>query len=177
MKALIGIIAAGIAIGGFINFFISLRQPTPIPVFISHPLAMIAMAFLLFQYIFPTVLYRSTKEERLRSIQALYSTGPLLASTICGGRIGNLMFRGPFLRVEVYPGGLLLKPFLLSNSAILLADIKTLHTRKIWLTDVVEILHTSHSVATPIQLGCSPESAVYQTLFNLLQAGTRSRIE
>ena len=143
MKPLFGIVAGIVALIGLMNFFASLNGQSLLPIAISHPLAMVAMAYLLFQHIFPAMIYRAGPEIRSRATQTLLATGAMLAKTTCGGYIGALQFRGPLLRIEIYPGGILLKPFLMPAVAILDREITAIRARSIWFSEVVEITHTS----------------------------------
>lgn len=164
MKALLGVIAGIVALAGFTNFFASLNTQTPIPIGLSQPLAMLAMAYLLFQHIFPAMMYRAGPEPRKQAIQTLLATGAVQAKTSCGGYIGALQFRGPLLQVEVYPGGMLIKPWLMPAVAILNTEILDIQPRTVWLSQVVEISHTSQLVASPIRLTCGQGNQVRQLL-------------
>jgi hypothetical protein len=174
MKAVLGLLALFIAIGGFINFFASLNALTPFPVGISHPLAMLAMAYLLFQFIFPAMIYRVTPAECIAAVQHLQATGALVAATTCGGSIGALSFRGPLLRVEVYPGGLLIKPLLMPAIGIFREEMTSIRTRDIWLRELVELIHTSKLVATPIRLECRSGNTARYALFQFVQTQVSS---
>jgi hypothetical protein len=169
MKALLAVIAGLVALAGFTNFFASFNGQSPIPIGISHPLAMVAMAYLLFQHIFPTMIYRAGPETRKQAIQTHQATGTVLVTTTCGGYIGALQFRGPLLRVEVYPGGILLKPLLMPAVAILSHEITTIRLHKVWFSEVVEINHISQSVASPIQLACGRDDPARQMLLRRFQ--------
>jgi hypothetical protein len=169
MKVVLGVVAGTIAIFGFINFFLSINTPTPIPIALSHPLAMVAMAYLLFQVIFPRMLYPSTIQSTVEVTQRLRLTGSEIATGVCGGRIGSLRFRGPLIRVRVFPGGIFIKPILLPATPILREEITTLQEKRRFLSSCIEIVHTSKCIITPIQLGFDKDSNVGKALF-LLQA-------
>lgn len=85
---------------------------------ISHPLAMLAMAYLLFGWIFPLAIGRARPDTTARVAQ-VQGTGPSLASAYIGARLGTLNFRGPLLRVSVHPGGVVFQPILMPSRAIL----------------------------------------------------------
>jgi hypothetical protein len=170
MKALLGIIAGFVALAGFFNFFATVNGQSLVPVWLSHPLAMLAMGYLLFQHIFPAMIYRGGPEARMQAVQAVRATGAVLAKTSCGGYIGRLQFRGPLLGVEVYPGGVLFKPLLMPAVAILDHEVSSVQLQKVWLSEMVEIQHTSPSIASPIQLACSPGDPTRQMLISRFQS-------
>jgi hypothetical protein len=174
VKALLGIIACIVALAGFTNFFASFNGRSLVPVGISHPLAMLAMAYLLFQHIFPAMIYRARPEIRARDTQTLLATGAILGKTTCGGYIGGLQFRGPLLGVEIYPGGVLIKPFLMPAVAIHEQEITAIRTHTVWFSEMVEIIHTSQSVASPVQLACHHTDPVRQMLFTRLRPNSIS---
>jgi hypothetical protein len=174
MKALLGVFAGFVALAGFFNFFASVNGQSPIPIGISHPLAMLAMAYLLFQHIFPAAIYRGGPEARMQAVQAVQATGTVLAKTSCGGYIGRLQFRGPLLGVEVYPGGISFKPILMPAAAILNHEVSTVQLQKVWFSEMVEIQHTSQSIASPIQLACSPGNPVREMLISRFRSSASS---
>ena len=160
MKLLLAVIAGLVVLAGFGNFFASLNGQSPIPIGISHPLAMVAMAYLLFQHIFPATIYRAGPQARTLATQTLEATGTPLAQTTCGGSIGRLQFRGPLLRVTIYPGGILLKPLFLPAAAVLNHEITAIHPQKMWFREVVEITHRAQSLASPIRLACGADDPI-----------------
>jgi hypothetical protein len=160
VKLLLAVIAGLVALAGFGNFFASLNGQSPIPIGISHPLAMVAMAYLLFQHIFPATIYRAGSQARTLATQTLETTGTPLAQTTCGGSIGRLQFRGPLLRVAIYPGGILLKPLFMPAAALLNHEITAIHLQKMWFSEVVEITHRAQSLASPIRLACGSDDPI-----------------
>lgn len=160
MKGIVSVLAALIAIAGFINFYIGVNGHSPIPIALSHPLVMIAMAYLLFAHIFPATIYRGTLADRVHAVNAVLATGSPLAQTTCSGMIGSLRLSGPLLRVTIYPGGLLLKPILMPASALPKEMLTTIHVKKDWWSDVVEITHSASTLANPIQVMCGSTDPV-----------------
>jgi hypothetical protein len=174
VKLFLAIIAGLVALAGFGNFFASLNGQTPIPIVISHPLAMVAMAYLLFQHIFPATIYPAGPETRRQATQILEATGAPLAQTTCGGSIGMLQFRGPLLHVVVYPGGILLKPLFMPAVAILNHEITAIRLQKVWFSEVVEITHIAQSLASPIQLACGSDNPIRAMLLTRVQPNSVS---
>ena len=128
-----------------------------ISIWITHPLAMAAMAYLLFNHVFPSMMYRATNRELAEAEQAVRRSGTPLASICCGGRIGNgnMNYRGPLVHAEVYPGGILVKPIFQAPFALATSDIASVHFKPEWWDKGVEIAHTSPQVTSPIFLRCS----------------------
>lgn len=78
---------------------------------ITHPLAMIAGAYLLFTVGFPSMLGASARpEDRLR-VDRITGSGAVLASERTGGQLGELRLTRPLIRIEVRPAGVLITPF------------------------------------------------------------------
>lgn len=167
VKNLLGIIALIIATVGMSNFFISIGRPTPIPVAVSHPLAMIAMAYLLFQHILPRMLYATTSQNYTEIIEQLRSTGGQIASGWTGGSIGLLHFRGPLIGVYVFPGGVLIKPTLLPTAPILREEITAIQEGWQPFASVIEIHHLSNRIRTPLMLQFSKHSNIGKALLQL----------
>jgi hypothetical protein len=89
---------------------------------ISHPLAMFGAAYLLIGWIFPLAMGRVRPETPLR-IEQVRASGPMVASAWIGARVGWVNFRGPLLRVSVYPSGILFQPILMPGRAILASEL------------------------------------------------------
>lgn len=141
---------------------------------ITHPLAMAAAAYLLFQIVFPLVLYRASRETLAQTAQLVRQSGPPLATAWSSARIGSLNFRGPLLQIAVYPGGFWLQPLLMAACAIPTAEIRAV-TRRGGLLGGLEISHTSRQIAGPIIVYCDAQSALGQALRTLVgQAPTPS---
>jgi hypothetical protein len=164
MRLILAALAGLVALAGFANFFAAMNGQSPIPIAISHPLAIVAVVYLLFQHIFPAMIYRMSVEARSRSIRTVEASGGVLAHTICGGAIGKLRFRGPLLRVAVHPGGILIMPFLMPAIAIQRDEITAIALRKRWFAEVLEIQHQSAAFVSPIRLGCGAGDPVVRIL-------------
>jgi hypothetical protein len=170
MKILLAGVAVVIAVGGMLNFFASFNDSNPISIGITHPLAMAAMAYLLFRHIFPAFLYRAPAAAVARAVQEVRASGSLLAATRCGGSVGWLNARGPLIRAEVYPGGLVIKMIMLAPFAILKHEIAAIEAKKVFLGTIIEIRHLSAQAASPIQLACGGDTAFYAALDTLMGA-------
>src|SRR5689334_21811040 len=113
MKVVLAVVAVALVVIGFANFFGVLSGapggPPPASVFITHPLAMLGMAYLLFAVVFPTFIGRRSPQadERLAEVRA---SGAELVAERPGGRIGMFQASAGLLAVSVYPGGIVIKP-------------------------------------------------------------------
>ena len=142
-----------------------------ISIWITHPLAMASMAYLLFKHVFPSMMYRATNGELAEAEQAVRGSGTPLASISCGGRIGNMNYRGPLLRAEVYPGGIVVKPIFQAPFALATSDIASVHFKPEWWDKGVEIAHTSPQVTSPIFLRCSGDDPFMTALWKITSTG------
>jgi hypothetical protein len=124
-------------------------------VIITHPLAILSIGYLLFQFAFPTMLYRGNRqmiEERAFSL----SKSDLIAKLTCGGRIGWTNFRGPLLKVFLHREGLIIKPLFMDRFGIDFSQINNIQFKEGRFRIGVEICHSSQQIASPIFLDCSP---------------------
>ncbi len=71
----------------------------------------------------------------------------------------------PLLAVQVFPGGILLKPTFMRSAVILKSEITGLRIKKVLLgSRYVEVTYTSSGVYSPLVLYVSPESDVARAL-------------
>lgn len=84
---------------------------------ISHPLAMLSAGYLLIGWFFPLGMGRARPDTPQRIAQ-VRASGPPLASTWCGARLGWVNVRGPLLKVSAHPGGVVFHSILLPTRAI-----------------------------------------------------------
>jgi hypothetical protein len=120
--------------------------------FITHPLAMIAMFYLLVRHVGPAIMYRGPADLRAAAEKRIRSDGPPLAKCRCGGRIGSISMSVPLVRVEVHSEGLWIKPFCIEPIAIPSTQITGIRNGSGWISARKEILHTSTFVDSPIVL-------------------------
>ena len=173
MQRLLPFLAAVVIVVGFVNFFWPVgsatgpqgNASTPIPLWITHPLAMLGMAYILFRFVFPAAIGRQGAAEASEREQILRASGPALAAANPGGRIGPLNMSRGLLAVHVFPGGILLKPVLMRSAAILRSEITALRVTKGLLGGrYVEVTFTSPVVNSPLVLYVSPDSDVARAL-------------
>jgi hypothetical protein len=168
LRRVLPFLAATVVVVGFVNFFWSVGVSgglRPIPLWITHPLTLLGMAYLLFQFVFPAALRRQSATEAVEREQALRASGPQLAAANPGGQIGNLNMSRGLLAVRVYPGGILLKPIFMKPAAILKLEITSFHVKKtLWGGRYVELTYTSSAINSPLILYASPESDIARAI-------------
>lgn len=177
MKPLIKTLCLVVIAVGFINFFTfiaaeqlaveGLHKIQGGSLFITHPLMMAAMFYLLFGDVFSKMLFRGDTPERDKKVEELLASGSAQASFHCAGRIGSLNFSGPLLKVTVSSQGIHCKPILMPAFAILSREIKDVKVRKSLLQKGVEFSHTSSEIASPIFLLCGNDQTTISALISL----------
>src|SRR5258707_1733960 len=133
----------------------------PLPLWVTHPLALLSMAYLVFRVVFPAAMGRQGATDATQREQVLRASGPALASADPGGQIGTLTMSWPLLAVQVFPGGILLKPTFMRSAAILKSEITGLRVKKVLLgSRYVEVTYNASGVYSPLVLYVSPETDV-----------------
>jgi hypothetical protein len=127
--------------------------------------------YLLFQYIFPAGLYYAKREVIANQAQIIQQSRPPVASMVTQGRIGVFNMTGPFLKVVLYPGGLIVKPLGLPAVPIPTATIRSAVYVNSGFSRGIEIKHSSRHVAGPIFLSCRSDSDLWWSLETLVRTG------
>ncbi|MEV4318774.1 hypothetical protein [Actinocrispum sp. NPDC049592] len=138
----LAVIAVVVAVLALVNFFT--RGASGIPVIVSHPLGMLAMAYLLFARVFPAF----TGDGRQDAVPA--PAGPLLAEGSFSGRIGVLAFRGPLLKISVFDDRIVLRPLLMGERTILAGHIAAIRPDTWSLAHGLAIEHTVSGTRSPV---------------------------
>ena len=124
-------------------------------IFITHPLAMAGMAYLLLRRTFPAQMAGSIAAEpeiARRRMEVVRSSGPVLASESMGGMVGPVRMTRPLLEVSVYPKGLIVRAKFMAEHAILAAEILSVRERRSLLQGSVEISHLGAGSKSPLLL-------------------------
>jgi hypothetical protein len=124
-------------------------------VLITHPLAILSMGYLLFQFVFPAMVYRGNRKN-IEEMASTLSRSNLIAKLTCGGRIGWMNFRGPLLKVELREDGMIIKPLFMARFGIEFSKISNIQVKDDLFNKGIEISHGSQQIASPIFLGCYP---------------------
>src|SRR5262245_22704690 len=124
MRFVLSLLAIVVLVAGLANFVVYIGTATsPFPVLISHPLPILAAAYLITQLVLPWFMGRQSNEEAAQREQLLRTSGAQLTATRTGGRIGGVYLSRGWLAVQVYPGGILLKPAFMRSNAILASEV------------------------------------------------------
>lgn len=138
-NVLIGV-AAAVAVLGFVNFFAKV-----IPVYVSHPVAFVAVVFILVQLLRSAVARPADPPPPL--------TGPPLASARCSGRIGRVDLRN-LIRATAYADRLDVRITLVGARTIMADQIVSVtenqSLRPGW--PGLRITHDAAGLASPVTL-------------------------
>lgn len=138
-NVLIGV-AAAVAVLGFVNFFAKV-----IPVYVSHPLAFVAVVFVLVQLMRSAIARPADPPPPL--------TGPPLASARCSGRIGRVDLRN-MIRATAYADRLDVQITLVGARTIMADQIVSVAENKSFRHGWpgVRITHDAAGLASPVTL-------------------------
>lgn len=175
MKSLLSLLALAGLIFGLVNFgvIVAGRGEIGVPFLISHMLAMVSFAYLLFAQIFPRLIFRASTEQLAQTARLVRASGEPLATMRTGGRIGWIEFRGPLLRATVYPAGIVIEPLLLATFGVPDYEIIDIGFTGGWRSlggKRLEIHHRARHVAKPILLWCAENHPLVTALRTIASA-------
>jgi hypothetical protein len=133
-------------------------------VFVSHPLAMLGMAYVLFAFVFPSLMGRAQAATPQR-VEAVRTSGPELASTSCSAKIGSVNIR---VRATVHPGGIVVKPMLIGPRAVLAREMRNLQPKSSFLLRGIALEHAAPDLASPLVLWVGRDASVESALRRLM---------
>ena len=119
-------------------------------VVVGIPVAALSFLYLLVSFLFPLFMGLRQGPSVIERMQSLRTSGEVLASVRSGGGVAGLKVGLPLLRVDVYPGGISIRPLLQQPVAILKAEIRRVEWADRGWT--VEIDHRSPDIASPVAL-------------------------
>jgi len=125
---------------------------------VSWPLVILAMAFLLFRYVFPFVMSGNAPEHASERVSAVRGSGARLWQGWPGGVAGTMNATAGVLGAEVYPGGIVVTPRFMSASAIRTDEIRSVRFGRRLVTQTIEIEHAGIDITSPFVLYGSPDS-------------------
>jgi hypothetical protein len=137
---------------------------------LTHPLAAIGAAYLMFVWVFPRMM-GPVGADTARRVEGIRASGPALASTSCSSEIGGLKIRGPLVSVSVHPGGVVLAPPFMDPRAVLSSELLTVQSKRSLLSRGISIEHASRDVKSPVILDLNEDSPVAQAIRSLPSAG------
>jgi hypothetical protein len=112
--------------GGFVEVsrsfweWVRFHEPT---VFLSWPFVMLAIGYLVFAHLSGAAAGQTSPVDSAERVRRVRDSGPLLASTRSEGLIGRAWFSRPLLRIQAYPGGVVVKPPFMAERAVLAREI------------------------------------------------------
>jgi hypothetical protein len=127
----------------------------------THALAIAGIAYLLFRFEFPARMGLTTKSEEAMRIAGIRASGDQLAKGRGSGWIGDVSFAGPLLVVEVYPGGIVVRPTFMAARAVPVTSIKGIEVSG----DSVIVDHSG--TGAPLILRAGPDDSVGRALRRL----------
>jgi hypothetical protein len=118
---------------------------------VTHPLAMVAGAYLLLRVVFPLFITSGGAREARPRVELVKASGEMIAGAQCGGRVGDLSASS--FDILVYPAGLIVKPMFMVPMAILASEVRRIvpGTRLLIRTGT-KIDHDSPVVGAPVVL-------------------------
>jgi hypothetical protein len=127
------------------------------------PVAFLCFAYLLFLLAFPTVMGLRQGERVNERVQAVRASGLRLAAKTCAGAVGRVGLGGPFLSIEVFPGGLTVRLIFQEPIAIRRDEVRKIFPE---LGRYV-IAHSSPDIASPVILSFVKGTALAEALEQL----------
>jgi hypothetical protein len=117
--------------------------------FVTHPLAMVGMGYLLLRVVFPLFITSGGAREARPRVEMVKASGEMIAGAQCGGRLGDLSASS--FDVLVYPAGVIVKPMLMAPLAILVSEVRAvIPGTRVLFRRGIKIDHDSPVVATPL---------------------------
>jgi len=102
------------------------------------------------------VLNGTALREADSRVRFVRRSGPLLCSRRLSGSSGRVSVWGPLFLVDVYPAGVLVKPWLVRRHAILVSEIRDVVVGKERGHDYLDIHHSGAGMPSPVRLWESP---------------------
>jgi hypothetical protein len=167
MRFVLSLLAIVLVVVGLANFVVYVgTAASPVPVVISHPVAILAAGYLLTQLILPWFMGNQSREEAAQREQLLRASGAPLAAANTGGRIGGVYVSRGLLWVKVFPDGILLKPMLMRSSAVLNSEVTGLRVKQSRLGGgpYIEVTCSTSAVNSPVAMYVAPTSEVAQAI-------------
>jgi hypothetical protein len=144
-------------------------------VFITHPLAMAGMAYMLFRFGFPMFMGGKTQGAATTArMEQIRTSGPVLATARCAGRIGEISVSGPLLEVSVLPAGIVIKPIFMPPRAIAASEIRRVVPHGGIFGSRLEIEHDGTDIGSPLILYVSAESSVGRAIRDLTSSAAEA---
>ncbi len=105
-------------------------------------------------------------DSRVRFVRR---SGPLLCSRRLSGSSGRVSVWGPLFLVEVYPAGVLVKPWLVRRHAVLASEIQDVVVGKERGHEYLDIHHSGAGMPSPVRLWESPGAPLSAAIRTIAQ--------
>jgi hypothetical protein len=138
--------------------------------FVAFPLGMVANLYLVFGFFLPRAIFRATAEEREARVREVVASGPRIALTKVGARIGVANLGGGMLVSSVHPGGLVLRARFVGAAAVRRSEIRSVQEKTGFLARGLAIEHTSAHIRSPILLARGADPKFIEALRQLAPA-------
>lgn len=142
--AIVGVIV------GAANFFLQ-----AVSIWITHPIMLASMAYLLIRFIFPALTRQASKATLAKSVEAVRGSGAPLARVCCTVGVGGVNHTGILNRATVYEGGIVIKVGFLTPFAVAASEIVAIRPKRVWGVKTIEVEHKSAIIASPLRFHCS----------------------
>jgi hypothetical protein len=140
---------------------------------LTHPLALAGGAYLLLTVVFPSMIGLGDPTVRRDRVERIRASGPALASTRTGGRIGELQATKPLIRVDVHPGGMILTVFGGPPIGIDAGSLSGVIPERPFGSAMIRITHRQTDVPADLRLYLDDASPVAEALRAVIaSAGT-----
>jgi hypothetical protein len=143
---------------------------------VTHLLAMASAGWLLFGSVFPYLMGLRGGSSLSQRERVLQESGPPLVVDFPAGQVGGVRFTVLVVRMQVFPGGVRLKPLFMPPAVILATEITGLevHPHRLGNTEL-RIQHSSPDLRSPLLIKSGPESPMARALAQITGLPLRSR--
>jgi hypothetical protein len=145
-----------------------------IAMFISFPIGMVSMAYLLFRYVFPFLMTGRVAGPASPRVAVIEGSGAPVWSGSPGGVMGGVNFTMAMLDATVYPGGIVAKPRFMTPVAIAADEIRAVRFGRRIVTSTIEVDHAGIEVASPLVLYGGRDSPLAQAIAALTEGRVRT---
>jgi hypothetical protein len=137
--------------------------------FLTHPLALAAVAYLVFTVGFPSLTGARVGAEMTQRVERIRTSGSARASERTGGRFGELLVTKPLVNVAVHPGGAVIKVIGVAPIGLEAANLTAIVSDRSRLgTATIRIHHREADAPMDIRLYLDESSPVTLALRDLL---------
>ena len=162
MRNWLTVVAVVVAVLGIVNFFAQV-----VPLYISHPLAMAALGYVLVVHVFPRAIFRPADPPPPLA-------GPSLVARRCSGRIGAIDVRN-MMRVTVYADRIVVRVVLLGTRTIMADEIISVTGEGLLAHGAtgIRITHSAAGLVSPVVIAVDASDPLRFTIEGLRRGSPR----